>query len=166
MLIALVDKCADGNLYSWRRDTLNIRGYVWNGFAAQIRSVREYFDRSMQLLDPNVRSDLFCPSRPIRAESADKSSAYIEPEGHCVNSLVADGGNIEGDVENSILFPGVVVEAGATVRNCVLFRETKVCRDAQIAYVIADKNVRILPGHPIIGQDSDPLVIRKGCVIS
>lgn len=99
-------------------------GYIWGGFAAQIRSVQEYYDRSMQLLDPAIRAELFCAERPIRAKATDKSSAYIGPDGYCENSLIADGCNIEGVVENSILFPGVVVEAGAVVRNCVLFKET------------------------------------------
>lgn len=172
LLLSLVDDCAAHDLYSWRRDvlqarrnSLNIRGYVWNGFAAQIRSVQEYYDRSMQLLDPAVRADLFCPQRPIRAKSADKSSAYIGPDGRCVNSLVADGCCIEGSVENSILFPGVVVEPGAVVRDSILFKETKVRRGARLDYIITDKHVEILPEHPVIAQATYPIVIRKGSVV-
>ena len=120
LLLSLVDECASRDQYSLRRDVLQARkdslklqGYIWSGFAAQIRSVQEYYDRSMQLLDPAIRADLFCAERPIRAKATDKSSAYIGPDGYCENSLIGDGCNIEGTVENSILFPGVVVEAGA-----------------------------------------------------
>ena len=42
-------------------------------------------------------------------------------------------------MENSILFPGVVVEAGAVVRNCVLFKETAVRGGAAVSHLIADK---------------------------
>ncbi|MCI2057436.1 MAG: glucose-1-phosphate adenylyltransferase subunit GlgD [Oscillibacter sp.] len=169
LLWNLVDECASHDLTSWRRDvlqsrceTLNIRGWIWGGFAAQIRSVREYYDRSMQILDPTIRKELFCPERPIRAKSADKSSAYIAPSGRCLNSLVADGCSIAGTVENSILFPGVVVEDGTCVRNCVLFKETAVREGAQLAHIIADKNVEVTPGCMMIGQASYPLVISKG----
>lgn len=168
LLLSLVDECASRDQYSWRRDVLqtrgkilNIRAWIWNGFAAQIRSVQEYYDRSMQLLDAGIRADLFCPERPIRAKSADKSSAYVGPDGRCVNALVADGCCIEGTVENSILFPGVRVEAGACVRNSVLFRDTTVRRNASASCVIADKRVEILEGHTIIGQPTYPLVISK-----
>jgi len=172
LLVALVDDCISRDLYSWRRDVLQaradrlkIRGWIWNGFAAQIRSVREYYDRSMQLLEPGIRAELFCPERPIRAKSADKSSAYLAPSGRCVNSLVADGCSIAGTVENSILFPGVTVEAGAQVRNCVLFKETAVRADARLSHIIADKNVEILAGHTVVGQPTYPVVISKGSVV-
>ncbi len=169
LLKDLVDECASRDWYSWRRDVLQARekslrlqGYIWKGFAAQIRSVKEYYDRSMQLLDPAIRTELFCPERPIRAKGADKSSSYIGPDGRCVNSLVADGCNIEGVVENSILFPGAVVEPGATVRNCVLFKETAVRRNAQVSHIIADKHVEILPDRTLMGHSSYPIVLAKG----
>lgn len=172
LLLALVDECASHDRYSWRRDVLqakrnelHLQSYVWSGFAAQIRSVKEYYDRSVQLLSPEIRADLFCPQRPIRAKGADKSSAYIGEAGCCVNSLVSDGCSIEGTVENSILFPGVSVEAGARVRNCVLFKETVVRRNADLAYIIADKNVEILPDRTLMGHSSYPIVLSKGSKI-
>lgn len=172
LLKQLVDECVSHDQYSWRHDVLqakvqelNIRAFVWSGFAAQIRSVQEYYDRSMQLLDPAIRADLFCATRPVRAKSADKSSSYIGPTGRCVNSLVGDGCNIEGTVENCILFPGVVVEEGAHVRNCVLFRDTVIHRNADLAYIIADKQVRVLADRTLIGHSSYPLVLSKGACV-
>ena len=127
LLLELVDDCTSKDLLSWRGDVLQtrknelkIQSYIWKGYAAQIRSVQEYYDRSMQLLDPAIREDLFRAERPIRAKNADLSSTYLGADGRCVNSLVGDGCTIEGTVENSILFSGVVVEKGAVVRNCVL----------------------------------------------
>ena len=169
LLKELVDGCTSHDQYSWRRDvlqarkdTLNLHSYIWSGFAAQIRSVQEYYDRSMQLLDPAIREDLFCRTRPVLAKGADKSSSYIGPNGHCVNSLVADGCKIEGSVENSILFPGVTVEAGAKVCNCVLFKDAAVRSGAQLAYIIADKRVEILPDRTLMGHSSYPIVLAKG----
>ena len=172
LLLQLVDDCFAHDQYSWRRDvlqarksTLKIQSFVWSGFAAYIRSVQEYYDRSMQLLDPGVRAELFCADRPIRAKSADKSSSYIAPDGCCLNSLVADGCNIAGRVENSILFSGVTVEEGAVVRNCVLFKDAAVRKGAELAYVIADKRVEILPNRTLMGHGSYPLVIAKDSVV-
>ena len=169
LLKELVDDCASRDEYSWRRgvlqsrtDSLYLQSYIWSGFAAQIRSVQEYYDRSMQLLDPDIRTDLFRLDRPIRAKGADKSSSYLGPDGQCLNSLVADGCNIEGTVENSILFPGVVVEPGARVRNCVLFKDVVVHRNAELAYIIADKYVEVLPDRTLMGHSSYPLVLAKG----
>ena len=172
LLLKLVDDCASRDLTSFRRDVLqarredlDIRGWVFHSFAAQMRSVRDYYERSMRLLDRDVRRDLFCPERPIRAKSADKSSAYLSPEAVCRNSLIADGCKIEGTVEDSILFPGVTVESGATVRGCILFKETIVRRDANLRCVIADKRVQVQPGRHLAGHETYPLVIAKGRVV-
>ena len=172
LLKDLVDECAAHDQFVWRRDVLQARkdrlylnSYIWKGFAAQIRSVQEYYDRSMQLLDPAIRAELFTPERPIRAKGADKSSTYVGANSVCINSLVADGCRIEGTVENSILFPGVVVEAGAVVRNCVLFKEDIVRRNAQLSYIIADKDVEILADRTLMGHASYPIVVAKGSIV-
>ena len=172
LLLKLVDDCASRDLTSFRRDVLqarreemDIRGWVFRGFAAQMRSVRDYYERSMQLLNRDVRRDLFCPERPVRAKSADKSSAYLSPEAVCRNSLIADGCKIEGTVEDSILFPGVTVESGATVKGCILFKETIVRRDASLRCVITDKRVQVQNGRRLAGHETYPLVIAKGRVV-
>ena len=172
LLKELVDECYAKDQYSWRRDvlrakkdTLKLNSYIWAGFAAQVRSVQEYYDRSMQLLDPKIRAELFTPARPIMAKGADKSSTYVGPEGRCVNSMVAEGCYIEGVVENSILFPGVVVEKGAVVRNCVLFKETVVGKNAQLSYIIADKNVAVRENRTLMGHATYPIVVAKGSVV-
>ena len=171
LLCEIVDECSARDQFSWRKelqtrkDSLNLRSYIWSGFAAQIRSVQEYYDRSMQLLDPAIRAELFTPARPIRAKGADKPSTYVGANGRCVNSLVADGCRIEGTVENSVLFPGVVVEEGAVVRNCVLFKEDIVRRNAQLSYIIADKDVEILADRTLMGHATYPIVLATGSVV-
>lgn len=172
LLKELVDECAAKDQYSWRRDvlqarkdTMYLRSYIWSGFAAQMRSVKEYYDRSMQLLEPGIRADLFTPARPIRAKGADKSSTYVGPEGVCVNSLVAEGCRIEGVVENSILFPGVNVAAGAVVRDSVLFKGTDVMGGAKLAYVICDKDVKVQEDRTLMGHATYPIVVAKGSIV-
>lgn len=172
LLRSLVDECQARDQYSFRRDVLqakqaelNLQSYTWNGFAAQIRSVQEYYDRSMQLLDKDIRADLFAPERPIRAKGADKASTYIAPDGVCLNSLVAEGCRVEGTVVNSILFPGVIVEKGAKVEGCILFKECTVGTGAYLSHVIADKRVTLQPGHTMVGHATYPIVIAKDAVI-
>ncbi len=67
-----------------------------------------------------------------------------------------------GVVENSILFPGVTVEAGAVVRNCVIFKDSIVRKDAQLSFIIADKDVEVLPGRTLMGHITYPIVLAKG----
>ena len=172
LLKKLVDDCAGKDQYSWRRsvlqahkDDLFIRAYIWNGYAAQIRSVQEYYERSMDTLKPQVRADLYTPKRPVIAKPVDRSSAYIGPEGDMTNSLIADGCRIEGTVQDSILFSGVTVEAGAVVKGCILFRDATVKADADISYIIGDKNVTIQERRHLAGYSTHPIVIEKNTVV-
>ena len=169
LLKRLTEEAAARDLVSFRRDVLrpqlgalNIRAFIWNGFAAQIHSVEEYYAHSMQLLTPEVRRELFPADRPVRAKPADKSSTYIGDEGRVLNSMIADGCHIEGTVEDSILFAGVNVGPGAVVRGCILFKEASVGANARLTDVIADKNTSIGEGVILRGAVKHPYVLPKG----
>ena len=169
LLLRLVDECAAQDQYSFRGDvlaargaSLHIHGFVWDGYAAQLRTVREYYERSMELLSPPVRAELFCARRPICAKEEDEGASYLSPESRCVRSLVADGCTVEGTVEGSILFPGVTVERGAVVKNCVLFKGVTVGAGAQLQCVIADKRASFHAGCTLSGAETYPLVVAKG----
>ena len=172
LLLALVDECAAQDKYSFRRDVLagmagrlRLQSYVWDGYAAQLRSVKEYYDRSMELLQGPIRAELFRAGRPILAKEDDEASSYFAPGSRVKNSLVADGCTIEGTVENCILFPGVTVERGAEVRDSILFKGTAVRDGVTLCHVIADKGVEILPGRTLMGHENYPIVLAKGSVV-
>ena len=98
LLLTLVDECSAQDKYSFRRDVLagmtgrlKLQSYVWDGYAAQLRSVQEYYDRSMELLQGSIRAELFAAARPILAKEDDEASSYFAPGSRVKNSLVADG---------------------------------------------------------------------------
>ncbi len=172
LLLSLVDECAAQDKYSFRRDVLagkrgelKLQSYVWDGYAAQLRSVKEYYDRSMELLSAPIRAELFCPARPISAKEDDEASSYLAPESRVKHSLIADGCTVEGTVEDCILFPGVTVEKGAEVRGCILFKGVRVREGVTLHHVIADKGVEVRAGGTLMGHENYPLVIAKGSVV-
>ena len=172
LLIQLVTDCMAHNQYSFRhkilqdrKDALHFRAYVWDGYAAQLRSVQEYYDRSMELLQGSIRAELFAAARPILAKEDDEASSYFAPGSRVKNSLDADGCTIEGSVENSNLFPGETEEKGAELRDSILFKGTRVRDGVTLRYVITDKYVEVLPGRTLMGHESYPIVISKGSIV-
>ena len=167
LLKKLVDDCTARDEYSWRKHVLQakkdlkLHAFIFDGFAAQIRTVQEFYDRNMQLLDPNVRASLYNPRRPMIAKSIDKPSAYIGPNGAIANSIIGDGSRVEGSVENSILFSGVTVEEGAVVKDSILFLDAVVRKDGSITSVICDKKAEITEGRELRGSKDLPLVVPK-----
>ncbi len=172
LLLSLVEHCSTHNIASFGHgvlqamvNTLKISPYLFDGFAPRIQSVSAYFKTSMALLDPAVRASLFDPERPIRTKDRSDPSTYYAPGAKSVNSLVADGCIIEGEVENSILFRGVKVEKGARIANSILMQGTVVKADAIMNYVIADKNVTVGAGRMLMGSDTYPMAIAKNSVV-
>ena len=87
LLLSLVDHCAAHNIPSFSvgvlqamSGQLKICPYIYDGYAARLQSVAGYFARSMELLDPAVRADLFAPERPIRTKDRSDPSTYYGPE--------------------------------------------------------------------------------------
>ncbi len=172
LLLDMVNYCAAHDIYHFghgvlqpRLKSLKLVPYIHEGYVARFQSVSDYYQRSMDLLRPEVRADLFDPARPIRTKDMSNPSTYYGPGSVCLNSLAADGCVIEGEVENSILFRGVVVEKGAKVKNSVLMQGTVVKADASLSYVIADKSVTVNEGRSLMGHSSYPLAIAKESVV-
>ena len=75
-------------------------------------------------------------------------------EGNLVNSLLGGGSVVSGGmVKHSILFPQVRVEENAVIEDTILFDGVHVGAGAHLKRCIVDKNVRIPPGERI-GLDS------------
>ena len=167
LLLKLVDECRSHDEVSLRgmlqrsASTLYIQSYVWDGYAAQIRTLKGYYMRSMELLNPSIRREVFPAGRPILTKERSEASTYVDPAGTCCNCLVADGCTIEGTVENSILFRGVSVAKGAEVKGCILMTDVTVSRDGILKNVIADKNVHIKESCTLIGTANYPMTIAK-----
>ena len=172
LLMDMVDYCSAHDVSNFSRGVLQPRmkslkmmPYVHKGYVGRFQSVGDYYQRSMDLLDPAVRADLFNPARPIRTKDQSNHSNYYGPNSVSWSSLVADGCQVEGEVENSILFRGVVVEKGAKVSNSVLMQGTVVRSGASLSYVIADKDVTVNEGRMLMGHATYPLAIAKGSVV-
>ena len=165
-------ECASRNGYSLRRNILQemgsqlkLYGYVYDGYAAHINTLQSYYDRSMELLDTSERQALFCPQRPVYGKESDSPSGYIDPDGGCVNSLIADGCDIQGSVKNCILFRNVRIERGASVENCILFKDTVVKKGASLRGIITDKHVTISENVTLTGHERYPMVVAKGATV-
>ncbi|MCI1955795.1 MAG: glucose-1-phosphate adenylyltransferase subunit GlgD [Oscillospiraceae bacterium] len=172
LLIRLVDDCVSRNLYNFERDLLQrnipnyrVFSYEFKGFAKIICSGVAYFEANMALMLPDVRAQLFDPSRPIYTRVRDDMPARYGLGASVSNSLIADGCVIDGEVRNSVLSRGVRVGKGTVVENCVILQDSVVRPDSRLNYVIADKDVLIKNGRSLLGFESYPVYIAKGSVV-
>ncbi len=147
-------------------DRLRIFGYNYQGYAKRIDSVHSYFQVNMDLRDSRIWHELLLKDKDHRIYTKIKDEApakYME-ESHVTNSLVANGCIIEGRVENSILFRRVKVGKNAVIRNSIIMQHSVVGDDAQLDYVVCDKNTIIQPEAVLSGSHDNPLCIGKRSV--
>ena len=170
----LVDKAVSHGLHSMERDIIlrlvqsksaRINAYDYKGKAWQIDSVQSYFRFNMDILDPKMRKGLFREDLPVYTKVRDEMPACYGDDSTVINSLIADGCQIEGTVENSVLFRGVKIAAGAHVRNCIIMQDGQVHEGAYIENCILDKQAVIKRNSKLIGPEAYPIVIGKDVVI-
>lgn len=141
-------------------EKFNIRAFKYEGYCARINDMKSYFNENMRLLKDENLEALFGGNQIYTKIRDDNPTRYINGS-RAKNVLVADGCVIEGDVENSILFRGVKVAKGAKVRNSILMQDTVISENADVEYVITDKNVWIGNGKELKGNDSFPVYVAK-----
>ena len=143
------------------------RTYRYNGYFACITSSQDYYASSMELIkDKDVRNQLFgVKDRPVYTKVRNSAPTYYSPDAKVTNSLIADGCEIFGEVENSILFRGTKIGKGTKVKNSILFQDTFTGENVVLNCVIADKNVVVRDNKVLSGDETLPFYLAKGKMI-
>lgn len=140
---------------------LNVYCYELKGYCATINSIENYFKANMELLNDNVREQLFSENARILTKIRDSVPTFYGENAKVKNTICGDGTFIDGTVENSIIFRDVKIAKGAVVKNSILFQGTTVEENAVLENVITDKEVTITRGKKMQGDYSCPFVIPK-----
>lgn len=170
----LVDRAVAHGLHSMDRDIIlrlvqekqaKVNAFEYKGECWYIDSVQSFFKFNMEVLDPAKRKGLFRDELPVYTKVRDEMPAFYGEQSKSINSLVADGCQIEGIVENSVLFRGVKIAANAHVKNCIIMQDGQVQEGAYIENCILDKQAVIKRNARLIGPEAYPIVIAKDVVI-
>ncbi|MBQ9375435.1 MAG: glucose-1-phosphate adenylyltransferase subunit GlgD [Ruminococcus sp.] len=171
-LINMIQDLSSRGYVSFAKDVLQakcgelkIMTYEYTKYFSRVINMLSYFKANQELLDTENARQVFLPKRPIYTKVSDNAPAKYDLDSNVKNSLIADGCIIEGEVENSILFRGVKVGKGTKVKNSILMQGTVVGRDAQINYLITDKNVKISDNHILSSEPSYPMYVGKGASV-
>lgn len=130
--------------------------YPFEGYWKDVGTVESLWDANMDLLDPNLKLDL----RDIYSKNPMFPPHYVSETATIKNSNISDGCIVDGEVENSILFPGVKIEKGAKVDYSIIMPNTVVKANADIKYSIVSENTvigcnAVIGGNPEDAEDKD-----------
>jgi glucose-1-phosphate adenylyltransferase len=145
--------------------SIRIFSVPFQGYLGVINSVKDYFDRSMELLNPEIRKEVLTGQDRIHTKIIDNPPTKHGPHAKVSNSMISSGCTIEGEVNNSILSRGVLVEPGAIINNSVIMQKCKISAGASLEYAILDKFVKVHAGNVLKGNVNTPLVVLKGSLV-
>ena len=124
--------------------------YPFDGYWKDVGTIDSLWEANMDLLGKNPTFQLRGSKKStIYARNSALPSSYIDEKAVVVDSFVAEGCEVYGSVkhsvisvgctigegaqiEDAVIMPGVVVEAGAIVRHAILGENSKVCRNAVV----------------------------------
>lgn len=157
----------------------NVYAYEYKGYWKDVGTVESLWEANMDLLDPNVPIELNDPPWKIYSRNGVLPPQYIGRNAKLKNATISEGCSIDGEIENSIIFPDVTVREGAVIRNSILMPGVTVEKDSVVEYAIiaADTTIgsRVCMGacsvsyepgrHPEITVVGQSLTIADGTVI-
>lgn len=146
-------------------------GYPLAGYWRDVGTVEAYWQSNMDLLVDLPDLNLYDPNTVVRTREARYPPAKIGPRAHVARSLLNIGDIVNGQIEHSVISPGVYIEEGAVVRDSVISDGCVIERGAVIERCVLDKevyvgaNARIGPSDDHTPNQERPELLNTGISI-
>ena len=117
--------------------------FQFDGYWKDVGTIASLWEANMDLLGQRPVFSLEDDSWRIFTRHDPLPPQFIGDSAKIKNSIITEGCEIYGTVENAVLFPSVRVMPGAVVRDTVVMDSTVIEEDAQVEYSILDRAVSI-----------------------
>jgi len=120
-----------------------------HGYWRDVGTLDAYYDSHLDLISVHPVFNLYNREWPLYTRNLQSPPAKFVAGGIASESMVAPGCIITGQVTQSVLSPGVIVEEGAVVQGSILHDNVRVGRGAIVRRAILDKNIVVPPGATV-----------------
>lgn len=127
--------------------------FLFHGYWKDVGTIESLWEANMELLSDQPQLDLYSENWKIYGKNLNYSPHFVTKTAQIKRSIIGDGCYIAGTVENSVIFPGVVVEKGSLVRDSVIMRETRICQNAAVFKSVIDEQVTVGEGAVVGSED-------------
>lgn len=148
--------------------------YRFEGYWKDVGTIDSLWESNMDLLDPNVPLELNDSEWRIYSRNPVMPPHYVAKGATIQNSLAAEGCNVYGTVDFSVLFAGVYVAPGATVRDSIIMPGARIEEGATVQYAIVAED-SVVGANSVVGQRPEDVenkedwgvaVIGPGCKLA
>lgn len=130
-----------------------IFAYEYNGYWKDVGTLGSYWEANMELIDIIPEFNLYEEYWKIYTKSDKIPPQYIAADAKVGRSIIGEGTEIYGEVVNSVIGSGVVVEKGAIVKDSIIMQDSSVGAGAVVEKAIVAEDVKIGAGaHLGVGE--------------
>lgn len=140
---------------------LNMYAYPFEGYWKDVGTIESLWQANMDLLDPDNMLNIHETNWKIYTVNPNRPPQYVGMDAKIKNSLIVEGAVIHGQVENSVLFPGVYVGKNSVVKNSVIMSNTRIGDNVTIDKSIIASNVIIRKGSSIGSSEKITVIGEK-----
>ena len=152
------DEFKEGSSHDFGKDVLpamldageRMFAYPFEGYWKDVGTIDSLWEANMDLLDPKVTLDL----KDIYSRNPMMPPHYVSNEASIQNSLVADGCNVYGNLEFSILFAGVTIGKNATINSSIIMPGAVIEDGAEVQFAIIAENT-VVGKNAKVGQNPE-----------
>jgi len=115
---------------------------VYKAYYWPVNNIPDYYNITREIIWNKEISSLLYKNKIIKSRITSEGYARLGKNAEAVNSFMSDFCQIYGRVDNSIIYPGVIVEEKAEVKDSILLPFAHVGRSARVVRSIIDENIR------------------------
>jgi glucose-1-phosphate adenylyltransferase len=132
--------------------------YPFKGYWKDVGTVKSLWEANMDLLNDECDLDLFDHDWRIYSVNPNQPPQYISPEAIVKESLINEGCTIEGEIDNSVLFQGVSVGKGSTIKESVIMPDAVIGENVKIEKAIVPSEA-VIPDGTVIRSFDDEIIL-------
>lgn len=140
--------------------------YEYTGYLHNIHDLASYYKANMEMLDKKKRDSLLYGNQKIITRIRNEVGTYFAKGSQVKNSMLATGCRIEGTVDSSVVSRRVEVAKNSQVKSSIVMANCKFEPGSQVEYAVIDKNVVIKKNVTVKGTPQQPVVVKKGTILT
>ncbi len=167
-LIELIEKADREGGFDLVKDILirykglkKIYAYPMESYWSNVTTVESYFKTNMDFLNRETRDYFFNEYPTVASKIDDLPPAKYNVGSKVVNSLIASGCILNGEVDHSILFKEVYIGNNCTIKNSIILNDVYIGDNTYIENCIVESHDTIRANSSFVGEEGKIKIVLE-----
>ena len=138
--------------------------YRFEGYWKDVGTVQSFWEANMDMLHVDNEINLFQSNWKMYTQTASRPSQYIGKNAVIKDSMISEGCVVLGEVNHSVIFPGVTIAENTRVVDSIVFPNCVIQENVIVNKSILLDHVCVRPNN-VIGNGEDVVVIEDHKVL-